>query len=95
MLFSFFFGAEAGAKSWTLKDCIDYALSKNIDVRKSYLSTQGNELSLEQSKANILPSLTGSVGNNLNWNKSGEKSFRSLLTGILFSPESRVASREP
>jgi outer membrane protein len=70
MLFSFVFGGEAQTKSWTLKDCIDYAQSKNIDVRKSYLSTQGNELSLEQSKANILPSLTGSAGKNFNWNKS-------------------------
>ncbi len=70
MLFSFVFGAQAQTKSWTLKDCIDYALSRNIDVRKSYLSTQGNELSLEQSKANILPSLTGSAGKNLNWSKS-------------------------
>lgn len=70
MLFSFVFGAQGQTKSWTLKDCIDYALSKNIDIRKSYLSTQANELSLDQSKANILPSLTGSVGKNFSWSKS-------------------------
>jgi len=70
MLFSFVFGAQAQTKSWTLKDCIDYALSKNISIRKSYLSTQANELSLDQSKANILPSLTGSAGKNFNWSKS-------------------------
>ena len=70
MLFSFVFGAQAQMKSWTLKDCIDYALSKNISIRKSYLSTQANELSLDQSKANILPSLTGSAGKNFNWSKS-------------------------
>jgi len=70
LLFSFSFGTQAQPKSWTVKDCIDYALSKNIDIRKSYLSTQENELSLEQSKANTLPSLTGSVGNNFNWNRS-------------------------
>ncbi|MDD4190182.1 MAG: TolC family protein [Mangrovibacterium sp.] len=70
LLFSFVVVARSQTKFWTVNDCIDYALSKNTDVRKSYLSTQSNELSLEQSKANLLPSLTGSVGNNLNWSKS-------------------------
>lgn len=70
MLFPFVFGARAQTKSWTLKDCIDYALNQNINVRKSYLSTRENELSLEQSKANLLPSLTGSAGKNFNWSKS-------------------------
>lgn len=70
MSFSFAFGTTAQTKVWTLKDCIEYAQSKNIDVRKSYLSTQGNALSLEQSKANSLPSLTGSVGKSYNWSKS-------------------------
>ncbi len=69
MLFCFAFSAQPQTKSWTLKDCIDYAVSKNIDVRKSYLSTQSSELSLEQSKANVLPSLTGSVSKNFSWSK--------------------------
>lgn len=68
--FSFVVGARFQTKFWTVNDCIDYALSKNIEVRKSYLSTQGNELSLELNKANLLPSLTGSASNNHNWNKS-------------------------
>jgi len=63
-------GTEAQTITWTLKDCIDYALNRNIDVRKSYLSTQEDELSLEQSKANVLPSLSGSAGKNFNWNKN-------------------------
>lgn len=70
MLTLFHFVPGAQTKPWTLKDCIDYAQSKNIDVRKSYLSTQTNELELEQSKANIFPSLSASAGANLNWSKS-------------------------
>ena len=65
------FGVNSNAqnKTWSLDDCIDYALSKNIDIRKSVLSTQENEVNLEQSKANLLPSLSGSVSKNFSWNK--------------------------
>lgn len=66
----FCFAGEPQAASWTLKDCVDYALSKNIDIRKSYLSTQADELSLEQARTNVFPSLTGSVGQNFNWAKA-------------------------
>ncbi|MGE4586572.1 MAG: TolC family protein [Mangrovibacterium sp.] len=62
--------AAGQPKTWTLDDCIDYALSQNIDVRKSDLSTQTNELSLEQSKANLLPSLEGSVSHDFSWSKA-------------------------
>jgi len=57
-------------KNWTLEDCFDYALSKNIDVLKSSLSIQEDELSLAQSKSNLLPSVEGSIGKNFNWNKN-------------------------
>ncbi|MEL7588646.1 MAG: TolC family protein [Prolixibacteraceae bacterium] len=70
ILFASIGGADAGTKSWTLSDCLEHALSRNIDVRKSYLNTQGNALSLEQSRANSLPSLTGSAGKNFSWSKS-------------------------
>lgn len=70
VLLFFGFETEAQTKTWTLKDCIDYALNRNIDVRKSYLSTHEDELNLEQSKANILPSLNGSASTNFSWNKS-------------------------
>jgi len=65
------FGVNSNAqnKTWSLDDCIDYALSKNIDIRKSILSTQENEVNLDQSKASLLPSLSGSVNKNFSWNK--------------------------
>lgn len=66
----FCFAGEPQAASWTLKDCVDYALSKNIDIRKSYLSSQGDELNLEQARANVFPSVTGSVGQNFSWAKA-------------------------
>ncbi len=60
---------QAQSTEWSLEDCIDYALSKNVDVVKSELSNQSSELDLQQSKANRLPSLSGSASTNYSWTK--------------------------
>lgn len=57
----------AQTKQWSLTDCINYALEQNIQVRKSAVSVSLGEISLQQAKDNMLPSLSGSVGENLGW----------------------------
>ncbi|PTN08472.1 TolC family protein [Mangrovibacterium marinum] len=65
------FGAQAQTsdQKWSLDDCIDYALSKNVSVVQSQLTTESSKLDLEQSKANVLPSFTGSASTNYSWTK--------------------------
>jgi outer membrane protein len=65
---------------WTLEMCIDYALSRNIQVRKTELTNQRLELSAEQTKAQRLPSASASVSQNFNWSKSSA-TVSSGLTG--------------
>ncbi|MCW0482354.1 TolC family protein [Gaoshiqia sediminis] len=60
---------SAQTTDWTLEDCINYALSRNIQVQQAELSTDRNQLYTEQAKAAMLPSLSGSVRQNFNWNK--------------------------
>ena len=61
-------------KSWTLEDCITYAKSKNIQVQKANLANDKNQLYSNQAKANRLPSLGASIGQNLNWYKGFDSS---------------------
>jgi outer membrane protein len=56
--------------TWTLEKCIDYALNRNIQVRKSELSNDQYAVYAEQAKAQRLPSANASVGQNFNWTKS-------------------------
>ena len=65
---------------WTLEKCIGYALSQNIQVRKTELSNQRLELSAEQTKAQRLPSASASISQNFNWSKS-TATGSSALTG--------------
>jgi len=60
----------AQEKSWSLDECINYALENNIQIKKATLSTSRNEVLTDQSKANRLPSVSASVRQNFGWGKS-------------------------
>ena len=54
-------GTIFSQKIWTLRDCIEYALDNNIQIKKSELTADINKTSLLQSKLNVLPSINGST----------------------------------
>jgi len=91
------------ARTWTLEECISYALEQNISVRKSNLSNQSFAYYAEQAKAQRLPSLNGSVSQNFNWSKgvaSGESGFSgsnassySLNSGVALFNGSRLTNQ--
>lgn len=55
---------QATDKIWTLEECIDYAWENNLNIRGSQLDQLNNEITLKQSKFDLLPNLSagGSVG---------------------------------
>ncbi|MDP3432767.1 MAG: TolC family protein [Bacteroidota bacterium] len=68
ILFSGFTGS-AQSKTWTLEECINHALSKNIQIQKTGLTNDRNQLYSDQAQANRLPSVNASVRENFNWYK--------------------------
>lgn len=56
------FAQEPG--TWTLKACVEQALSKNITVQQQNLSTLSSKADVFQSKMALLPNLNGNVSNN-------------------------------
>ena len=68
ILFSGFAG-NAQSKVWTLEECINYALSKNISIKKTELTNDRNQLNANQAQSNRLPSVNASVSQNFNWGK--------------------------
>ena len=51
--------------NWTLEECIAYAKKNNIQINTLRLNTSSAEEDLKQSKAAVLPDLSGSVSQNL------------------------------
>ena len=50
--------AAPAQQTWTLQDCIDYALKHNIQVQKNRINEERGEVSLWQDKGTLLPSLS-------------------------------------
>lgn len=58
-------GTAATNKSWTLEECMTYALENNIQVLQSRIQTNQKEIDLDNAKGNRLPSV--SAGASQNW----------------------------
>jgi outer membrane protein len=54
-------------KVWTVNDCIQYALDKNIQVQKALVSNDINQINLNYAKSAWYPSLSGSARQNFSW----------------------------
>jgi outer membrane protein len=58
---------NAQNKTWTLDDCIQYALEKNIQVQKAQVSNDISEINLNYAKSAWYPALSSSVRQNFDW----------------------------
>ena len=58
--------ANGQGQQWTLKQCLDYAHSNNIQIRQADLRIQESELNKKQSVASLFPSVTASTSVGLN-----------------------------
>jgi len=66
--------------TWTLEKCIQYALDRNIQVRKGELTNQQNQINSYQARMQRLMSVSASASQNFDWAKSSASSS-SALTG--------------
>ena len=54
-------------KQWTLKECVDHALEKNITIEQNKLSVEIAKENVEIAKGNFLPNLNGSTNGSINF----------------------------
>ena len=82
----------AQTKSWTFQQCLDTALQRNISVNQSRMSNELNKVSLEQSKANRIPSVSANANEGLNVGKSVNPTTNSFVTETYHSTNVGVSS---
>ncbi len=63
-------GTVLAQKTWTLEECIVYALENNIQIKQSRLQTQTAEINLLQSKLNFAPSANAGANVNYSWGRN-------------------------
>ncbi|MEO5602217.1 MAG: TolC family protein, partial [Cyclobacteriaceae bacterium] len=54
---------------WTLKECVDYALANNLQVKRSELSVELSDIENKQAKFSMLPSANASASYGYNWGR--------------------------
>lgn len=59
--------ATFSQKKWTLKECVDEALKRNISIQQNRLSLELAKKDVDISKGNFLPNLNANTGGNLNF----------------------------
>ncbi len=60
----------ASTRVWNLRQCIEYALEKNLVIQRSELNTESAEIDLRQSKLGLSPTVNGSVNYGFNWGRT-------------------------
>ncbi len=68
-LFSLSF-AQSSKKVYTLKECVEIALQNNLTVKRSALGLRGADITLDQSRYTMLPSLNVSGSGGANFGRS-------------------------
>ncbi len=66
LVFCISYSTSHAQKSWTLEECIKYALDKNIQIKRQQLTHEINEQNFNQSKYNMLPDVGVQFSHNLN-----------------------------
>ncbi len=56
--------------TWSLQQCIDYAIENNIQIKQQSLATQYGENQVRQAKSNRLPNLNASFSNDYSFGRS-------------------------
>ncbi|MFV0328940.1 MAG: TolC family protein [Dysgonomonas sp.] len=59
-----------GTGKWTLRQCVDYAVENNIDLRQQLLKVKNAVIDLSTTKNSRLPDLTASVGQDFSFGRS-------------------------
>lgn len=72
-------------QAWSLKDCIDYALQHNIQLKKKQMSEQTAGITRKQAKAGLLPNLNANVTQALNYRPFQESGSNYVNGGITSS----------
>lgn len=61
---------KSQSQQWSFKQCIDYALENNLNIKQKSLSKDMTALNLEKTRANRIPSLSASANQNLSFGRS-------------------------
>lgn len=62
--------SASAQETWSLRQCIQYALDNNIQIKQQELNAEYQERQVSQARLNRFPTLNASLANNMNFGRS-------------------------
>ena len=83
---------SAGAQdTWSLERCVDYALQNNLQVKQQEIQRRLSELTLQQSKLGMIPSLNASTSAGYSQGRNPSPQTNTYVTQAFFSADGGVS----
>lgn len=69
-------------QTWTLRQCIDYAIEHNLTIKQQEATAEQNKIELNTAKNSRLPNLSGSASHSFNFGRSlqADNTYKSINT---------------
>jgi outer membrane protein len=80
LFFAFFIINASAQQVWTLEQCINHALTNNLQVKQQMLMVQSSEADLLQSKLDLLPGITGNASHAYNYGQTVDRYTNQFAT---------------
>lgn len=78
-------------RTWTLEECIDYAVKHNITLQKAQANVEKDEINIKEQRGSLLPTVSASVQQGLIWRPISE-SASNIVNGSIASSSSNKAN---
>lgn len=72
-----FFAVAVSAQSWTLQQCLDYALKNHPSIKQSLIDVQKSDREIAVAKGNLLPSVNAGINHNYSFGSTIDPSTNS------------------
>lgn len=83
--------AQEGAKVWTLRECVDYAVANSLDVKRSVYGRETGEINAFQSKMQMLPTVNGNASYGYNWGRNIDPTTNAFIEQRITSANMSVS----
>ena len=61
--------ASAQSKTWSMRECIDYAIDHNITIKQQQNQARQQQIQLDDNRGNHLPTVDASIGQNFSFGR--------------------------
>jgi len=91
----FSFGVYAQERVWSLRECVEFAIDNNVEIKQQELQVKSAEVSLSTSKNSRLPNLNAELGHTFSYGQVNNALTNSYVTTNASRTDFSIGSSTP